>query len=128
MQLGIDTGGTFTDAVDGDGRVAKVLSTRDDPARAVAETIAQLAGAAVPAVLAHGTTVATNALLERRGARVALIATRGFADVIEIARQHRPSLYDPFADRPAPLVPRALRFQVAGRHDASGGHAAECDE
>jgi N-methylhydantoinase A/oxoprolinase/acetone carboxylase beta subunit len=120
VQLGIDTGGTFTDAVDGAGRVAKVLSTRDDPARAVAEAIAQLAGAAVPAVLAHGTTVATNALLERRGARVALIATRGFADVIEIARQHRPSLYDTFADRPAPLVPRALRFEVAGRLDASG--------
>ncbi len=127
MQLGIDTGGTFTDAVDGDGRVAKVLSTRDDPARAVAEAIAQLAGASVPAVLAHGTTVATNALLERRGARVALIATRGFADVIEIARQHRPSLYDPFADRPAPLVPRALRFEVAGRLDASGGEIEAWD-
>ena len=120
MQLGIDTGGTFTDAVDGAGRIAKVLSTRDDPARAVAETIAELAGPTRPAVLAHGTTVATNALLERRGARVALIATRGFADVIEIARQNRPSLYDAFADRPAPLVPRALRFEVAGRLDDRG--------
>ena len=120
MQLGIDTGGTFTDAVDGAGRIAKVLSTRDDPARAVAETIAELAGPTRPAVLAHGTTVATNALLERRGARVALIATRGFADVIEIARQNRPSLYDTFADRPAPLVPRALRFEVAGRLDDRG--------
>ena len=100
VQLGIDTGGTFTDAVDGDGRVAKVLSTPDDPRRAVADAIAQLAGDGRPDVLAHGTTVATNALLERRGARVALVTTAGFADVIEIARQHRPSLYDPFADRP----------------------------
>ena len=75
---------------------------------------------AIPDVLAHGTTVATNALLERRGARVALVATRGFADVIEIARQVRPSLYDPFADRPAPLVPREWRFEVGGRLDADG--------
>ncbi len=71
-------------------------------------------------VLAHGTTVATNALLERRGAKVALVATRGFADVIEIARQVRPSLYDPFADRTPPLVPRELRFEVSGRLDARG--------
>ncbi|MET1002105.1 MAG: hydantoinase/oxoprolinase family protein [Acidimicrobiia bacterium] len=118
MRLGVDTGGTFTDAVADDGRVAKVLSTREDPARAVSAAVSELDRD--PDVLAHGTTVATNALLERRGARVALVATRGFGDVIEIARQVRPSLYDPFADRPAPLVPREWRFEVGGRLDADG--------
>jgi N-methylhydantoinase A/oxoprolinase/acetone carboxylase beta subunit len=120
VRLGVDTGGTFTDAVDDRGRVVKVLSTPDDPARAVAGAAQHHDGAPATDVLAHGTTVATNALLERRGARVALITTRGFADVIEIARQHRPSLYDPFADRPVPLVPRALRFEIAGRVAADG--------
>jgi N-methylhydantoinase A/oxoprolinase/acetone carboxylase beta subunit len=118
MRCGADTGGTFTDVVADDGRVVKVLSTPDDPSRAVREGLAGL-GAPVE-MLAHGTTVATNALLERRGARVALVTNAGFADVIEIARQDRPSLYDIWADRPEPLVPRALRLEVAGRLDASG--------
>ena len=99
-----------------DGTVAKVLSTPDDPGRAVREGQAEVR----PDVLAHGTTVATNALLERRGATVALVTTTGFADVIEIARQDRPSLYDIWADRPEPLVPRALRLEVDGRLDAAG--------
>jgi N-methylhydantoinase A/oxoprolinase/acetone carboxylase beta subunit len=116
MRLGVDSGGTFTDAVADDGSIAKVASTPDDPARAVERAI----GGRVVDVLAHGTTVATNALLERRGARVALITTDGFADEIEIARQTRPSLYDSFADRPAPLVPRAMRFGVRERLDARG--------
>ena len=73
-----------------------------------------------PELLAHGTTVATNALLQRRGAVVALVTNRGFADVIEIARQDRPSLYDQWADRPEPLVPRHLRLEVGGRLDATG--------
>jgi N-methylhydantoinase A/oxoprolinase/acetone carboxylase beta subunit len=76
------------------------------------------------AVLAHGTTVATNALLERRGGRVALLTTEGHRDVIEIARQSRPSLYDPWIDRPAPLIPRHLRFEVAGRLDSGGKELA----
>jgi len=118
MRLGVDTGGTFTDVVTDAGVVVKVPSTPDDPAVALRTGVANVDGR--PAVLAHGTTVATNALLERRGGRVALVATRGFADVLEIARQVRPSLYDPFADRPEPLVPRALRFEVGGRLDASG--------
>ena len=105
MKVGVDTGGTFTDVVAEDGTITKVLSTRDDPARAVAEGI----GDRAPDTLAHGTTVATNALLERRGARVALVTDAGFEDVIEIGRQNRPSLYDQFADRPEPLVPRHLR-------------------
>jgi 5-oxoprolinase (ATP-hydrolysing) len=116
--VGADTGGTFTDVVTDDGRVVKVLSTRDDPGRALRSGLAALAGR--PSLLAHGTTVATNALLERRGGRVALITTEGFADVIEIARQDRPSLYDIWADRPLPLVARALRLEIGGRLDAQG--------
>ena len=126
MQVGVDTGGTFTDVVAADGRVAKVLSTPDDPARGVAAGLAELAGEA-PELLAHGTTVATNALLERRGARVALVATSGLADVIEIARQDRPSLYDQWADRPEPLVPRELRLEVGGRLAADGSELEPVD-
>jgi N-methylhydantoinase A/oxoprolinase/acetone carboxylase beta subunit len=119
VRLGVDTGGTFTDVVRDDGSIAKVSSTPDNPAAGVAAGVHAISES-TPSLLAHGTTVATNALLERRGARVALIATRGFADVIEIARQARPSLYDPFVDRPAPLVPRTLRFEVNGRLDGAG--------
>jgi N-methylhydantoinase A/oxoprolinase/acetone carboxylase beta subunit len=116
-RIGVDTGGTFTDIVTEDGRIMKILSTPDDPAQAVREGIERTGGADV---VAHGTTVATNALLERRGGRVALFTTAGHTDVIEIARQVRPSLYDPFVDRPTPLVPRPLRFDVEGRMDADG--------
>jgi N-methylhydantoinase A/oxoprolinase/acetone carboxylase beta subunit len=117
LQIGVDTGGTFTDLVAADGRVAKVLSTPDDPARAIREAIGDQGR---PALLAHGTTIATNALLERRGATVALVTTHGLADVIEIGRQDRPSLYDQLASRPEPLVPRHLRYEVAGRLAADG--------
>jgi N-methylhydantoinase A/oxoprolinase/acetone carboxylase beta subunit len=127
VRLGIDSGGTFTDVVDSSGRVAKVASTPDDPARAVERAIGAVGARDNVEVLAHGTTVATNALLERRGARVALIATRGFVDEIEIARQVRPSLYDPFVDRPEPLVPRRLRFEVSGRFDARGAEIEPFD-
>jgi N-methylhydantoinase A/oxoprolinase/acetone carboxylase beta subunit len=115
--VGVDTGGTFTDVVFDDGTIAKVPSRPDDPAAAVAVGL----GDARPSVLAHGTTVATNALLERQGARVALITNAGFEDVIEIARQDRPSLYDARRDRPQPLVDRDMRFGVGGRLDATGG-------
>ena len=118
--VGADTGGTFTDVVTADGRVVKVLSTPDDPGRALRDGLVALGDEGRPELLAHGTTVATNALLQRRGDRVALVTTEGFADVIEIGRQDRPSLYDIWADRPAPLVPRELRFEVAGRLDAAG--------
>jgi N-methylhydantoinase A/oxoprolinase/acetone carboxylase beta subunit len=117
-RIGVDTGGTFTDIVTSGGEVVKVLSTPADPAVAV---LAAVGLGRRPAVMAHGTTVATNTLLERRGATVALYATAGHADVIEIARQARPSLYDPFVDRPEPLVPRHLRLDVAGRLDRDGG-------
>lgn len=119
MRVGVDTGGTFTDVVVDDGRIVKVPTTAADPSEGVAAGIASL-GDGVPAVLAHGTTVATNALLERRGATVALLTTAGFRDVIEIGRQDRPSLYDPFVDRPEPLVPRALRLEVSERVTADG--------
>jgi N-methylhydantoinase A/oxoprolinase/acetone carboxylase beta subunit len=127
MRLGVDTGGTFTDLVADDGRVAKVPSTPDDPARAL-RTVLDEAGVGTDAEpLAHGTTVATNSLLQGRGGRVALVTTRGFADVIEIARQVRPSLYDPMADRPAPLVARELRLEVGGRLDGRGSEIEPLD-
>jgi N-methylhydantoinase A/oxoprolinase/acetone carboxylase beta subunit len=139
VQVGADTGGTFTDLVTADGRTVKVLSTPDDPGRAVAAGIAALADGGTgsgtgtgspggrPALLAHGTTVATNALLERRGAEVALFTTEGLADVIEIARQDRPSLYDQLASRPEPLVHRHRRHEVVGRLAADGTELVPVD-
>ena len=128
MRFGSDTGGTFTDLVDETGAVLKVLSTPNDPSLALASGLKALTGgrpghpssSAQVETLAHGTTVATNAVLERSGAAVALVTNAGFADVIEIARQNRPSLYDSFADRPAPLVPRKWRYEVTGRLAADG--------
>ena len=120
MRVGVDTGGTFTDVVAEDGRITKVLSTPTDPSEAVTIGVSRFA----PDVLAHGTTVATNALLERQGARVALITNAGFADLIEIARQDRPALYDPTARRPAPLVARELRLEVDGRLGPDGQELA----
>jgi N-methylhydantoinase A len=120
--LGVDVGGTFTDLAAWDGRrlrSGKTSSTLD-------QSVGVLSGAAevldegVTDRLLHGTTVATNALLEGKGARTALVTTAGFVDVIEIGRQDRPALYDSMVDRPPPLAPRRLRFSVAGRVDASG--------
>jgi N-methylhydantoinase A/oxoprolinase/acetone carboxylase beta subunit len=126
MRIGADTGGTFSDLVDDRGNVTKVLSTPDAPDAAVREGIDVLM-AGRPALLAHGTTVATNAVLEGRLARTALVTTHGLADVIEIGRQDRPSLYDQFADRPLPLVPRELRFEVGGRLAADGAELVPVD-
>src|SRR3954453_16108715 len=121
MRVGVDTGGTFTDVVTDTGEVRKLPSTPGNPSRAVVDGCTGLAPRdGTLALLAHGTTVATNALLERTLGRVALVTTRGFADVIEIARQARPSLYDARIDRPMPLVPRALRFEVAGGLEEPG--------
>ncbi|MCA1656161.1 MAG: hydantoinase/oxoprolinase family protein [Actinobacteria bacterium] len=127
MRYGVDTGGTFTDVVGDDGTVTKVLSTPEDPSRAVAEGLVSSGDGVQPELLAHGTTVATNALLERQGAVVALVTNEGFADVIEIARQDRPALYDQRADRPDPLVPRDLRLEVGGRLDAAGQEIVPVD-
>lgn len=118
VQLGADSGGTFTDLVGADGRILKIPSTPADPGAAVRDGIAR-AGREVD-VLAHGTTVATNALLERRGAVVTLVTNEGLTDLVEVARQARPSLYDPWVDRPRPLVARDHRIAVGGRLDASG--------
>jgi N-methylhydantoinase A len=110
MTLGVDVGGTFTDVAlwDGDRLRTAKASTATNQSDSVLEGCREVTDH--DDVLLHGTTVATNALLERRGARTALITDDGFTDVIEIARQDRPSLYDVFADRPSPLVPRAGRF------------------
>jgi N-methylhydantoinase A len=121
--LGVDVGGTFTDAaLAGSGRLftAKVPTTPRDQSEGVIAAIEQVlekAGAEPHAVdrFAHGMTVATNGLLEERGARTALVATEGFADVLEIGRQARPELYRPCARPPAPLVPAELRFEVGER-------------
>jgi N-methylhydantoinase A/oxoprolinase/acetone carboxylase beta subunit len=122
VRIGSDTGGTFTDVVAADARVVKVPSTPDDPAEAVRRGVSALLEAVSldEVSLAHGTTIATNALLERRLAITALVTNEGFDDLIEIARQDRPSLYDQRARRAEPLVPRALRFGVAGRLDERG--------
>ncbi len=125
LRLGVDVGGTFTDlvALGGDGRMvtAKVPSTPADQSEGVVSAL-RASGVEPAEVLAfsHGMTVATNALLERRGARTALVTTEGFRDVIEIARQNRPSLYDLSANRPAALVPRELRFTVRERVGPEG--------
>ena len=124
MRVGVDVGGTFTDLValrDGRLVLAKVQSTpRDQSAGALAAFDASGLDAADVAVFAHGMTVATNALLERRGGRTALVTTDGFRDVVEIGRQNRPALYDLARDRPPPLVPRELRFTVRERMDPEG--------
>ncbi len=123
MRVGVDTGGTFTDVVTEAGDMVKVPSEPSDPAGAVARGV----GGLEVALLAHGTTVATNALLERTGAVVALVTNEGLEDVIEIARQDRPSLYDPWADRPEPLVARRRRHGVRGRLDADGSEREPLD-
>src|SRR5882724_10951621 len=120
--IAIDTGGTFTDCVwaeDGVLRTLKVFSTPDDPSRAIAEALNKI-GAGSGFTLLHGTTVGTNALLQRKGARVALITTSGFEDVIEIGRQARPRLYDFFFERVPPLVSRELRFGLNERTGSDG--------
>ncbi len=115
--VGIDTGGTFVDfvAVNPEGRfeVFKIPSTPLEPSQAVVKGIDRLGGKINEVI--HGTTVATNAVLERKGARVALVTTKGFKDVIEIGRQNRSDIYELVPSRPEPLVPRAYRIEVEER-------------
>src|SRR5215470_281518 len=120
LRVGIDTGGTFTDFVVARGsRITsfKVASTPHNPAEAIFAGVNRILADAgsTPSEIVHGTTVATNALLERKGARTALITTSGFEDVIEIGRQARPELYNLMVTRPAPLVPRKMRFGISER-------------
>ena len=121
-RIGIDTGGTFTDFVRLDGGVLtvhKLRTTPDDPSRAILEGIAHLSTGAA-ADIVHGSTVATNAVLERKGARVALVATKGFEDVLRIGRQTRSELYNFFVPLPRPLVDADLTFGLSERLDSSG--------
>jgi N-methylhydantoinase A len=128
--IGVDVGGTFTDLVAVDDVAGRALthklpSTPHNPSEAVLAGLKGLQeiGAFLPeeiAQVAHGTTVATNALIERKGSRVALITTRGFRDVLEIGRQTRPDHFDMYRDHPPPVVPRWRRFEVAERILADG--------
>lgn len=143
MRIGVDTGGTFTDCVvlaGGQVKILKVFSTPADASSAIVEGVLQLAGQEIPAAnqkrkdkesrrrnaaptvleVIHGTTVGTNSLLERRGARVALITTAGFEDLLEIGRQARPRLYDLNVQREPPLAPRSMRFGIKERITADG--------
>jgi N-methylhydantoinase A len=127
VRAGVDTGGTFTDFVfeaGGELRIFKIASTPDDPSRAITEGLRRIAaetGSALDEIdIVHGTTVGTNALLQRRGARVALVTTEGFEDVIEIGRQARPELYNLNAVKPPPLVPSELRFGARERVTSAG--------
>ena len=116
--VGVDTGGTFTDMVaiiGGEIRVHKVLSTPLDPADAVIRGLHEMLAGATPTSVTYSSTVATNSLLEKKGARVALITNAGFEDLIEIGRQNRDDLYALAPSRPEPLVARAMRFGVAER-------------
>lgn len=129
-RIGFDVGGTFTDfsIIDGDSGAVdffKVPSTPDDPSLAIEQGLAGLLqklsiSPQQIAHLGHGTTVATNMAIERRGARTGLITTKGFRDVLEIGRQTRPNLYDYRVRRPDPLVPRHLRFEISERMMADG--------
>ena len=122
LQIAIDTGGTFTDCVwveRGQVRMVKIFSTPSDPSEAIVEALEKI-GLNRSMILLHGTTVGTNTLLQRKGARVALVTTAGFEDVIEIGRQARPKLYDLFFDRIEPLVPEDLRFGVEERTGIDG--------
>src|SRR5919204_3415104 len=128
MLLGVDVGGTFTDAALLDGEVlhtAKVPSTPEDQSRGVIQAVEEVlrradAEAADVRSFTHGMTVGTNALLEERGARTALVATRGFVDLLEIGRQNRPSLYHPCRPKPRPLVDEELKLEADERIGAAG--------
>ena len=131
--VAVDTGGTFTDFVvlrDGATSVHKRASTPANPAQAVLDGLAELLDTEERFVLAHGSTVATNALLERRGARTYWITNSGFEDLVEIGRQARPQLYALVAERPPPLVAAEDRIGISGRtlKDGSEEGALNDDE
>jgi N-methylhydantoinase A len=134
----VDIGGTFTDLVwvdeaTGAVRVGKLLTTPKEPAQAVEQGVVTLlhdaaSSAAAVSTLIHGTTLATNALIERKGAKVGLLTTAGFRDALEIGREGRYDMYDLFIDQPAPLVPRHLRLEVTERIMADGTVQKPLDE
>ena len=130
FRVGVDVGGTFTDFYvldesNGAVHTGKRPSTPDNPARAIIEGLQALAarhGVDLGRLsrLSHGTTVGTNALIQRRGGRVAMVTTQGFRDLLEIGRQTRPHMYSLTEDHPPPLVERHHRFEIAERMDAAG--------
>ncbi len=137
-RLGVDIGGTFTDAVmmdesSGALSLVKMASTPQDPSLGFLNVVQrglgerEVAGSEID-YLVHGTTVVTNTIIEGKGARTALVATKGFSDVLEIARQIRPKLYDIFCEKPPPLVPRHLCYGVPERLDFAGRVLEELDE
>ena len=138
LRIGVDVGGTFTDLVvtiDGESRTVlhKLPSTPGQPDRAIIEGIREVLAARGLAAanvehLAHGTTVGTNALIQRRGGRVALVTSEGFRDLLEIGRQTRPRVYDIHLDHPKPIVERALRLEVPERRLADGTVHRALDE
>jgi N-methylhydantoinase A len=136
-RIGVDVGGTFTDfylksETDDEVHTLKIPSTPNDPSRAIVEGVTSLlkrhnVQPVDVTYLCHGTTVATNAILQQRGSRVGLVTTAGFRDLLEIARQKRPSVYDLFADKPPVLVPRHLRREIVERAAYDGTVVREMD-
>ena len=137
-RLGVDIGGTFTDATlidaaTGEMRICKVASTPDDPSRGFVDAVQRILreGGVAPesvAYLVHGTTVATNSIIEGKLAPSGFVTTEGFRDMLEIARQIRPSLYDVHFEKPPPLVPRHLCYGIPERLDARGEVVVPLDE
>jgi N-methylhydantoinase A len=137
-RVGVDIGGTFTDLVliddrTGEQTVGKVLTTPEDPSDAVEEGLAELleradVTASQIKTIVHGTTLVTNALIERKGARTALLTTEGFRDAVAIGTEHRYDMYDIFIEKPEPLVARDLRYGVRERVLSDGSVARELDE
>ena len=137
-RIGVDIGGTFTDValVDeatGHIGIAKVSTTPHDFAEGVIDGLRQglrrhRVDPAAVSLVSHATTIVTNALLEKRGAKAGFVATRGFRDVLELRRSSRADLYDLFQDAPAVLVPRRWRFEVTERIDAQGQVVTPLDE
>src|SRR3954447_23658083 len=131
-RIGADVGGTFTDVIlqraDGTATIRKLLSTPPNYDAAVVEAVAGMTDGAGVTDVVHGTTVATNAVLEHRGALTALVTTAGFRDVLELRRLRIPRMYDPFWRKPPPLVPRRLRFEVSERTGANGSVIRPLDD
>ncbi len=134
LRLGVDIGGTFTDVIavtDDTVHIEKVPSTPDAPERAVIDALATLQDLAAPTAIdyfAHGTTVATNAILEENWADTALVTNTGFRDVLEIGRQVRPHIYALDDSKPDPIVPRDRRYEIPGRLDERGQVITPLDE
>jgi N-methylhydantoinase A len=137
-RVGVDIGGTFTDLVlidDETGRrvVGKVLTTQGDPSEGVENGLAELldresVGAEQLGTIVHGTTLITNALIERSGAKTALLTTEGFRDALAIGTEHRYDMYKVFIEKPEPLVPRGLRYGVRERSLDDGSVMIDLDE